>query len=318
VQHHRSIKHTALSIIYIISAGLIGCGPKIPGRSPQTDVPDLVPMKTVIERVNQNNRDMDFLIKASGDTYAQYIDENGKKKPFPFFPLSHTLIYRKPRNLYIKLDKLLETVMEAGSNDKECWVWSKKDDRKYWWGLHEYMDKVDKVNIPIRPDRLLDVLGLWELPDNTTGPDGPVRWVGKDRYELIFMERNATGQLYITKTVCIDRREPFLIREMALFNPDGLPYMTAELSKYKTIEGSDVLAPHRIRIESLSDKYIFRLEIKKIRRFDSQLAEKKYISRSPRQRGENLGQVQRIDRPPKPLPLTPDSATTRPKNTGNN
>ena len=66
----------------------------------------------------------------------------------------------------------------------------------------------------MRPDHLLEVLGLGNLPTDTTGPRGPVFLVGAERYELNFLDRDDAGQLYHNKFITIDRRPPFLVRSI--------------------------------------------------------------------------------------------------------
>lgn len=105
----------------------------------------------------------------------------------------------------------------------------------------------------------------------------------------------------------IDRREPFLIRSIVHFHPDGRPIMSAHLFDYGTIEGSDVLAPRRIEMEWLESQSSSKLEFLTMKRFDKPAAEKRF--KSPLQRGEEgLGEVIRVDR----SSVTPTPAASLP------
>ncbi|MHC4443612.1 MAG: hypothetical protein ACYTF1_13520 [Planctomycetota bacterium] len=293
-------------MLYIISVGLIGCGPK-PTISPESLPLDDAPIKTVIARVNQNNTKMNFLMKAFGDTETKFTDNKGKSHTFH---LRNTLIYGKPRNLYLILEHIGDEVMEVGSNDKLCWIWRKQGNQQYAEGLHAKMKQAHEIDIPVRPDYLLDVLGLGDLPTDTTGPKGPLFWVGSKRYELAFVDRDKTGQMYYTKTVCIENKEPFLVREIVFFHPNGRPIMLAELSEYKTITGSNILAPHHIKLKNLQNNDWLELKFDKMRRLDRTEAQKKMIFRSPVQSGKYHGPIERLDEPSKlgspkfPLPTT--------------
>ncbi len=118
----------------------------------------------------------------------------------------------------------------------------------------------------------------------------PVLWITKSRrcrYD------------HCSKTIDIDRREPFLIRSIVYFSLDGHPVVTARLSEYDSVEGSSILVPRRIDIKWIERDSSVRLEFLTMKRFDNQAANK--LFRSPRQRGEeDLGRETRIDQPPPP------------------
>lgn len=248
-------------------------------------------MPTVIERVNANSAGMDFLLRGGGVTATGEYLEKGKRESFE---LKGTLLYRKPRNLYLQLQHAVGGKMEVGSNDQEFWVWKKIGDDRYWWGRHEEIDDNTGSQMPIRPDYLLDVLGLGELPTEQDRTGSPVFWVGPQRYELLFLNRGG-GRTWLTKTIDIDRRPPYLVREMVYFDPDGHPTLVAKLGDYREVGGSPVLAPRHIRMEWLDDGSWLDLTFNEMRRFDQPAAEKKFIS--PRQRGTSLGEVERVGRP---------------------
>jgi hypothetical protein len=105
--------------------------------------------------------------------------------------------------------------------------------------------------MPIRPDDLIEVLGLSILPTDTTGPQGPVYRPEPChiRNVLIFLEYDATEQGYIEKEYHLDQAPPYLVREIIFREPDGRVRMHAALSDDARVRGSDALAAHKIRIE---------------------------------------------------------------------
>ena len=272
-------------------AAMAGCGPRKPALPPPTD--DL-PMPLVIARVNDNNRKMDFLLKGSGvSAVVRYVDE-GSPSSLELTPL---LLYQKPRDLFLRLNHTFEVAMEIGSNENEYWVWKRIGDPRYYWGEHANTQgslAFDELDMPVhlRPDILLEVLGLEELPTETAGEKAVTFWVGSNYYELVFLEPDETGQLHLVKTIDIDRREPFLIRSIVLFN-DGHPVVVARLSDYKKIEGSDVLAARKIHMRWLAEDSSATLEFLTMKRFDKDIPQ--YFV-SPLQAGkEGLGEVLRVD-----------------------
>jgi hypothetical protein len=263
-------------------------------RGPRPVTANDLPMEDVLANINRNSEAMDFLLRAGGVNATGKYFENGKSESFEF---RGTLLYRKPRLLYLQLQHALGGKMEVGSNDDEFWVWKRLGEDHYWWGEYKNVDAGADVDIPIRPDHLLQVLGLQELPDSA-GEDGPLFWVGPDRYEFVFMDHDEDGRGFIARTIDVSRQPPTLIREMVYFNRDGHPKMVAHLSEYGIVEGSKVQAPHRIQIHWIEDGSWIDMKFGSMRRFDESAAAKRFIS--PRQQGRSLGKVERVDEPAPP------------------
>lgn len=262
-------------------------------------VPPPEPWDVVLERVNANSRKMDFLLRAIPANAAGRLTlDDGRQETFD---LPAKLLFRKPRGLFLQLEHALFGKIEIGSNDEEFWTWIQFDEPRYWWGRHDLIASGTATDMPIRPDHLVDVLGLSDLPEQTGGPLGPIPWLGSNRYELNFLGRDpVTEQLYYTRSVDIDRREPFLIREVVYFRRDGRPYLTADLNDYRPIDGTDVRAPRRVRVDWLDSEDWLELTFRKMGTFDTpaqaERAYDKLIARSPRERGEpGLGRQIRVD-----------------------
>jgi hypothetical protein len=285
-------------------------------------------MPEVIARVNENNRKMDFLLRVGGVSasgrWRRGRDPSGQSTSFD---MTGAMFYRKPRCLFLKLTHTFGGEIQVGSNDHQFWVWERGKDKRYWWGEHQWMKGGSEADLPIRPDVLLDVLGLGELPAETSGPGGPVFWVREAGYQLIFLERDEFGQSHISKVVEIDRRPPFLVRSITYFDPDGRPVMSVDLSEYKQVEDSTVLAPWRVLMRSLENDSRLEMKFLTMRRHKDARAEANFIS--PMQRGvQDLGRVIRVDdwqlptRParaegartsaPASAPATPETRPSRP------
>jgi len=295
-----TIRHLSIvwSSLMIVASGLSGCiEPEQKIRIPTDDAP----MDIVIERINRNAAEMDFLLKAGSGSASGEFKRNDHKESFQ---LTATMLYRKPRDLYIKLQHLGGTI-EAGSNNEEFWFWEKTDKPHYWWGRHEFMTEDIESDIPFRPDLLAEVLGLSELPTDTTGPVGPTFLVSSTFYELMFLKSDTNQQLFNAKAILVDRFAPFLIRSIIYFHKDGHAAMVAKLSDYHKISDSDVLAPHRINIDWLPDKGHTELEFGKMERFDKPAAEKRFLS--PLQQDKRVGTIERVD-----YPALPATSTTPP------
>jgi len=234
-------------------------------REPPAAPPDDVPMEVVIARVNANSLEMDFLVRAGGvRARGQYLRGDRSET----FELNGTLLFRRPRRVYLQLSHPLGTI-EAGSDGQQVW----------FLGPDEWMPRHSPDDLPFRPDRLADVLGLGLLPINTRGSLGPVMRVGPETYELLFLDRDAMGQLYITHAVHVDRAPPYLVVAVVFFAPEGHPVMKAELSDHRPITDSEVLAPRRIRMTWLPDRGWMEMTFANMKRFDRPAAEARFSPR---------------------------------------
>ncbi len=284
---------------------LVGCPPvKKTGQLP----PDRASLPEVISRVNRNSAGMDFMLRAGNVRAVGKYRKSGKLESFD---AGGTLLFRKPRDLYLKLSYLAGAI-EIGSNDQEWWVWNQVDNQ-YWWSRHgDIIEDSGLMGIPIRPDHLVEILGLSSLPIDTAGPNGPLFDVQTERFVLGFIDRSFAGQFYYTKWIAIDRYPPYLIRELYYFRPNGYREIAAFLSDHGPIDGTGdrvVMAPRKIRIEWLADESWSELSFGDMRRFgeeQARKAENAYILESPRlRRPRDLGTMERVGYPPpSPQPAT--------------
>ncbi len=281
--------------VCLLAACWTGCA-----ATPKQPIADLddVPMSLVVNRVNRNAEAMDFLLRGGGvEATGEFVRGTQRET----FQLHGVLLYRRPRDLYLKLDHLGPAI-EAGSNDEEFWFWERVGDGAYSWGRHEQMDYPADADLPFRPDLLAEVLGLGGLPEDDASLD-LMMWKARDRYELLFQSRDAAGQAFLVKAIDVDRHPPFLVRSIVYFRPDGQPLVQAKLSDYQPISGASALVPRRIRLDWLYDRGWMELSFGRMERFDNPAAASRF--RSPRERGLPLGgRIRRLDQPRLPMPTT--------------
>lgn len=282
----------------VMLGGLAGCNSELKGPA-GIEIEPPRPMWEVIQRVNANSAAMGFLLKAGAvSATGKYVDDRGVRRSID---MSGTLLYRKPRDLYVRLSPILGSI-EAGSNDAEFWIWQKIDEYEYVWGSYENLESLPETDVPIRPDLLVEVLGLDDLPTQTTGPKGPTMWVGTRRYELLFLEDDETGQYRLAKAVDIDRSPPYLVRSIVYFRRNGVPAVRAELSNHSRVENTGVLVPKKIRIEWLGKDSWVELTFGTLSVFEESEAVIRRFQ-SPRQRGveeSDLGRMIRVGETSRP------------------
>ncbi|MFQ6048783.1 MAG: hypothetical protein ACE5K7_05415, partial [Phycisphaerae bacterium] len=96
---------------------LAGCVAKPPPPPP----PEALPLQQIIDRVNRNNRRIDRVYSAGRVTVrGVFVDEAGRTR---HIDLEGSLLYGKPRRLYLDLRHVLRSVMRIGSNRQRYWMW---------------------------------------------------------------------------------------------------------------------------------------------------------------------------------------------------
>lgn len=298
-----------VTVFSLLACGVAGCPD---GRKPIC-YEEPLPIGAVVARVNANSNRMDFLLRAVGGSAVGKWQRSPDSSATTSFDMKAHLLYRKPRDLYLRMEHTLSARIEAGSNSSEFWVWERLNDNRYYWGEHKWLDSSREADLPVRPDVLLDVLGVGDLPAHTTGIRGPVLWVRDECYQLVFLSYDDEGQGYISKVMEIGRGEPYLVDRILYFNPDGRPIMEVLLSEYKPIDGSEVLAPRKIDMKSLENENHMTLRFPKMERSDPPSAELNPFISPMRSGNVSYRDARRIDGwRPSPRPVMPPAPPTVP------
>lgn len=279
--------------LLLVLTGMIGLVAGCPPERHLPPVTDEADMMQVIRRVNANAERLTFLLRVGGvSAVGQVAHRSGRTESID---AAGTLFFRPPRNLYLQLKHSLAGRIEIGSNAREFWYWEQFDKPVYYTGRHDRIDS-DASELPLCPDYLLDILGL--NPLKVPGEcGGPLFRVEPDRNLLEYLDRDRTGQAYVTKIVSVDRRPPFLIRSIFYYSPEGRPVMQADLRDLVRVGGTDVLVPKEVELRSLQGASHIRLRFTTLQPADNLLVEQQRIARSPLERGENVGEVIRLDGP---------------------
>ncbi len=265
-----------------------------PTREPLTDEP----LSAVVAAINENVRAMNFLLRAGGvsasgrmvaaDGHHESIEANG------------TLYFRRPRSLYLELSHTLAGKLELGSNNREFWYWEQLEHGRYYTGHHGRALTGGASPLALRPDHLVDILGMSELPEDASAPGSPTFVVSGDRYLVEFYETGEGGRLYKARTLFIERRKPYLVRWIIYYSQEGRQIMQADLENYDQVPGTIVRVPRKITLKSLTNESYVKLTFATLRVSDNTVIESKRIARSPLDRGEEVGEVLRLDEPASP------------------
>ena len=231
------------------AAWLLGLVPVVAGCQPPPALTPLepLPVRQAIEPVNENAARLSTGLKATGSVRGQVVVADGRKHRFD---LSGKLLVIPPRHLRFDVQNALgHTEFLLGSNADTFWLHVGRDDDTFRFGRYATPDEERTVDLPIRPDWMIEALGLNALPADTTGVNGPVQIIERERQRLLFISYDSEGQGRIRKEHWLSRYEPRLIERVVFRDQIGTGLMHSELSEYRRSQQTGPMLPHRIRVD---------------------------------------------------------------------
>ncbi|MHC4093162.1 MAG: hypothetical protein ACYSVY_23325 [Planctomycetota bacterium] len=225
----------------LVLACVAGCPP------PARRMGDPIPIHQAIAIANANTAQVTTCLKAEGSAAGYFTLADGGRHHFDFRAV---LFVTTPRHLYLTLKSGLGTQeLLIGSNEEQYWLHVKRDDDTYRFGTHAALGNDLESFLPLRPDMVIEALGLNGLPETTAGASGPVQRIVDEHQQLIFLSFTSTGQGIIRKEYWLDRYEPRLIRRILFRDGMGRVIMDSCLDDCKAMGGDGPLVARRIRIE---------------------------------------------------------------------
>ncbi len=194
-------------------------------------------MYEVVTRINENNRPLASLW-ARHEYEATVVDENKKSH---FVNGDGVMLMRKPRELRILGNKpLAGRVFEIGSTSDRFWLTLEPEISTMWWGNYKNLGKPCTKEIPIRPDLVLEVLGVGDIDPNFNNEPAPTMRFNNDSdaYMLVW-NVHATDRWIAQKEIWYDRQtlRPKLV---LLFDENGRVVLRAYLAKHMPVQVAEL------------------------------------------------------------------------------
>ena len=214
-----------------------GCRPKVP-PGPKGYFGETESMNAVVARINANNERLPTLWMRH--SFAARIVEKPKagKPRTTNIGGRGTIMYQAPNNLFMNGTHELGTrIFELGCNAEQYWMgvpYEKVD--TIWHGRTEHLGKPCVESIPIRPDLLLEVLGVFTIDPNLARFPAPVMRFNNDQDAYMFTWiRPRTDRFVAEKEVWYDRKtlRPRLVN---LFGEEGRILLRAYLSDHRPVD----------------------------------------------------------------------------------
>lgn len=200
-------------------------------------------MDDVVAEVNRNNASIRTL-RASHSYDALIVDPKGKSHAFSG---DGYLLFRKPEDLLLTAKVLTEDAFTVGSNEERYWFVVPRENTM-WWGEKENFTPSKAKDIPVRPDLLLEVLGVLDVETDFKQPPVPVMRFNNDADAYMFVWTAPLADRWIpVKEVWYDRQTK-LPRLVNLFDEHGRIVLRAYLRDHRAVQGSTGLIAHRFEL----------------------------------------------------------------------
>ena len=216
----------------IVLGTVSGCARVERAREPWTGPTD--PISKVVADINANNSKIKTLW-AHHSFEATLVDDKGKSRTFSG---DGYLLFAKPDNLLLTAGGIIK-YFEIGSNESRYWFTAFPDEvSTQWWGEKSKLTDQGARQIPIRPDLLLEVLGVSEINTNFLAPPVPVMRFNNDAWAyMLVWNKPLRDRWAAEKEVWYDVQTK-LPKLVLLFDANGRVILRAYLSEPKDIEGA--------------------------------------------------------------------------------
>jgi len=226
--------------ILLLLVGLLAGCPPVKLAAPVV-VPPPISLAEQVARLNSRSAALADL-KGHGKVTVTYFDADGS---------GHThdadgtlLLHQHPDDAANPVDMLLlgrvvgQDAFEAGMNRTQYWMAVRLDAKHAYVGTVANMANVAAGVMPLRADRLVELLGITPLHNSS-----------QQRLGMLVNEQNGTNEIYLTQVrpdgrsaierVLVVDRLTGQVTQVRLYNPDGTLLAQAELTKYRPVNAAD-------------------------------------------------------------------------------
>ena len=235
----------ALFIATALVAGCNGRGADPPARKYVTPS-ETLSLAELIAALNERSAQIESLYLegslSSGAGGFEARLREGRDKPERFVNGEITALYLAPDRLRLRGNKdIAGLVFDLGTDGERFWMHLPTEGQLYY-GTFAGLDPETARQLPIRPDRVLEVLGVSPLDTDLLETPAPMLRYNPDSdvYMLTWAEPvdGPPPRWNVVKEVWYDR-ETLLPRVVILFDGGGDPVVRAYLSEHQPIGGED-------------------------------------------------------------------------------
>jgi hypothetical protein len=193
-------------------------------------------MTEVIARVNRNNDQLPTLW-ARHEFDASVVDPQTHKSQY--VNGYGNLLYKSPDSLRLTAQKEVTDLFDMGTSPENFWLRVVPGADTFWFGSYSDQAAQGAAQIPLRPDLILEVLGIRPIDSALAQPPVPVMRFNNDSDAYMIVWQSRAGDHWAArKEIWFDRTtlHPILV---LLFDENGRIMLRAWLSNFKTIQIPD-------------------------------------------------------------------------------
>lgn len=280
----------------VLPLGLIVCAGCPDGPGPRTPL-HVVPLSQSVSIVNENLGQVKGGLRASGTVTGKYVSPDGRTHDLGF-GMNGELSVIPPLHMRFDIQELGQTQILFGSNSDLYWLYLRPDQDTYRWGEHANVEQVADSELPLRPDQLIEALGLNGLPETATDIEllGLVQRVEPDWQQMIFVQPGPDGQPLLIKECWLERYDRRLPRQILFRDRLGRVHMHATLDDYAPIRVEGPWMPRRLHVEWPLRRGELNYRISRWQVFDELTTDHPAFT-APHERGKKYGRMIPLDSP---------------------
>jgi hypothetical protein len=237
-----------VAVLFIAAALVTGCngrGVDPPGRK-YVSPSETLSLAELVAALNERSAQIESLYLegslSSGAGGFEARLREGRDQPERFVNGEITAMYLAPNRLRLRGNKdIAGLVFDLGTDGERFWMHLPTEGQLYY-GTFAGLDPEAARQLPIRPDRVLEVLGVSPIDTDLLAAPVPMLRYNPDSdvYMLTWAEPldGPPPRWSVVKEVWYDR-ETLLPRVVILFDEGGDPVVRAYLSQHQPIGGED-------------------------------------------------------------------------------
>jgi hypothetical protein len=190
-------------------------------------------ISAVVDHVNDNAGKLPSL-RGEGKFDAWIREGNGTR----YISGDLTLLYMRPRSMrFVGKEIFTGPVIEIVSNDDRYWVLAgPSGDRTMWHGRYANLDRVDTTAMPVRPDLVLEVLGIQSIQTNLLEPPVPVMRFNNEGDAYVLVWNAPLRDRWVAVKEIWYERATLLPRKVVLYDTSGRAELHAVLTDHQPVE----------------------------------------------------------------------------------
>jgi hypothetical protein len=215
------------TLFILVAAGLCACTAPAPPMTAGYYGPTLS-LGELVGRINENNGKISSLW--AREHFEGTIVDRANNKSARIDGYGN-LLYTGPNQMKLTAKNELVTLFEMGSDGQRFWLYEDHD-QVFWWGEFSAIGNMDSAEIPVRPDMVMEILGVRPVDPSLLHEPAPTMRFSNfsDAYMVDWLEP-AGDHWVVVKEIWYDRRT-LLPQRVLLFDGQGRVALWARLSNY--------------------------------------------------------------------------------------